>query len=292
MDHLKALENAIVYIESNLGRDITVEEVARTAGYSYYHLTRLFSAILGESVGSYIKKRRLADGAKKLLYTNKRIIDIALENGFDSSEAFSRAFKAVYKVSPVAYRKNRLDLFISAKERLDPELIRHRVQNITVHPKVVELPNIKTVGLRGRTTLRNNVLPQLWKQFNAVADTIPNRKVNGRCFGICEACNEGNTIYGMNDDVLFSEVVAVEVTKYDNLPEPFVPKTLKGGRYAVFTHKGSLALLKKTFNYIWGTWFLNTKETLDCREDFELYDKRFLGYDHPDSQVDLYIPIR
>lgn len=291
MDYIQALENSIVYIENHLGEDITVEDVARAAGYSYYHLTRQFFAILGENVGSYIKRRRLADGAKKLLYTNKRIIDIAMENGFDSSEAFSRAFKAVYQVSPTLYRKNRLDLLISAKERLAPKLLRHRVQNITVHPKIVELPAIQVAGLRGQTTLRDNVLPQIWAQFNALVETIPNRKVGGRAFGICEACNEDNTIYSMNDNVLFSEVVATEVNGFTGLSEPFVAKTLKAGRYAVFTHKGSLALLKETFDYIWGTWFLGTQKKLDCREDFELYDERFLGYDHPDSQIELYIPI-
>jgi AraC family transcriptional regulator len=291
MDYLKAFENAIIYIEDHLGEAITVEEVARVAGYSYYHFTRQFSSVLGESIGSYIKKRRLADGAKKLLYTHKSITAIAMENGFDSSEAFSRAFKAIYKVNPSTYRKNRLDLFLSTKEKLESELLCHRTRNITVHPKIVDLPDIKTAGLRGQTTLRYNVLPQLWHQFNTLSDTIPNRKANGRSFGICEACEEGNTIYSMNDDILFSEVVALEVDKYDNLSEPFVPKTLQGGRYAVFTHKGSLVSLKKTFDYIWGTWFLNTKETLDCREDFELYDERFLGYDHPDSEIDLYIPI-
>ena len=55
MDYKKALEQAIVYIESRLGEDIRVEEVARAVGYSYYHLNRQFSAVLGESVGSYIK---------------------------------------------------------------------------------------------------------------------------------------------------------------------------------------------------------------------------------------------
>lgn len=292
MDYLKAFKKAIIYIEDHLGEPIRVEDVACAAGYSYYHLTRQFSAVLGESVGSYIKRRRLADGAKKLLYSDKRIIDIAIENGFESSEAFSRAFKTIYKVSPNMYRKNRLDLFLSSKERLEPELLLHRMKNITVHPKIVELPDIKTAGLRGQTTLHDNILPQLWKQFNAIAAAIPNQKKNSCGFGICEACREGNTLYNMTENVLFSEVVSIEVTTYDHLPEPFVSKTLKGGHYAVFTHKGSLSRLQKTFDYIWGTWFLNTKETLDFREDFELYDKRFLGYDHPDSQIDLYIPIR
>ena len=291
MDYLKAFEKAITYIESHLGENITVEDVAHAAGYSYYHFTRQFSAVLGESVGSYVKKRRLADGAQKLLYTNERIIDIAIEDGFDSGEAFCHAFKAIYKVTPSIYRKRGLDLFISAKKELDTNLLHHLVKNITVHPKFIELPDIKTIGLRGQTNLRNNVLPQLWQQFRVIAQTIPNRKANGRSFGICEACNEGRTLYDMNDDVLFSEVVAVEVENYDSIPERLVPKTLKGGRYAVFTHKGSLACLKKTYDYIWGTWFLNTEETLDDKEDFELYDERFLGYNHPDSKIDLYVPI-
>lgn len=290
MDYIAALEQAIVYIESHLGDNITVEDVARAVGYSYYHLTRQFSALLGESVGGYIKKRRLADAAKKLIYTDARIIDIAVENGFESSEAFSRAFKAVYRLSPSAYRSNRLDTFIAAKDALKPGLLQHYIKNISVHPTIVELPEIKAAGLRGQTTLRDNVVPQLWQRFHQRLDEIPNKAPSGRGFGICEAC-EDNTLYTMNNDVLFTEVAAAEVDSFDGLPDAFVKKILGGGRYAVFTHTGSLANLQKTFQYIWGTWFLNTKETVDTREDFELYDERFLGYDHPQSQIDLYIPI-
>lgn len=292
MDYRETLEQAVIYIEEHLGEDISVEDVANYVGYSYYHLTRQFSAVLGESVGSYIKGRRLADAAKKLLYTNGKVIDIAMEAGFDSSEAFSRAFKAVYRVSPRQYRLNRMDLFIGAKKRLEPELFHHRVSNITVHPRIVELPDIKAAGLRGQTTLKDNVLRDLWRRFYAMRDQVPNRIEGGRGLGICEACEEGNVIYQMTDEVRFSEVAAVEVDSFDGLPEPFVPKVLRGGKYAMFTHRGSLALLPATFQYIWGTWMMHTKEVLDAREDFECYDERFIGYDHPDSVVDVYIPIR
>lgn len=291
VDYRQSLEKAIVYIEEHLGDDIKVETVAKVAGYSYYHLNRQFSAILGESVGSYIKKRRLADAAKKLIYSDRKIIDIAVENGFGSSEAFSRAFKAIYKTSPQSYRSNRFDTFISAKERLDMGLLDHLARNVTVHPTIVELPHIKVAGIRGETTLGNNKLPQLWERFNTMYTEIPNRKENARGFGICEACHE-NTLYNMNNDIIFSEVAAVEVDSFDGLPDNFIPKEISGGRYAVFTHKGTLRMLMRTFEYIWGTWFLTTREELDWREDFELYDERFLGYDHPDSEVDLYIPVR
>lgn len=292
MNYLDAMQQAIIYIEEHLGDDITVEEVARMAGYSYYHLTRQFQAVLGESIGSYIKSRRLAEAAKRLIYTDQRIIDIAMEYGFESGEAFSRAFKAVYRLSPSVYRKNRLDLIISNKEKLSPELLAHRAKTVTVHPKLTELPDFKAAGLRGQTTLRENVIPQLWGCFMSVIDQLPNQTKGGWGVGICEACGEDNTLLTMNDDVLFSELVGVQVDSFENLPEPFLPKVVKGGRYAVFTHKGSLKTLRNTFDYIWGTWAFNTKEVLDDREDFEVYDDRFLGLDHPDAEMDIYIPIK
>ncbi|MEA5004756.1 MAG: AraC family transcriptional regulator [Christensenella sp.] len=291
MDYRKALEQAVIYIESNLGDSIKVEDVASAAGYSYYHLNRQFIAVLGESVGGYIRKRRLADAAKNLIYTDRKIIDIAMENGFESAEAFSRAFKAVYLINPQTYRSNRLDAYVGAKERLDTGLLDHLARNVTVHPRVVEMPPVKVAGIRGETTLRDNRLPDLWQDFFKVSPQIPNQKKNALSFGICEACHE-NTLYSMTDEVRFTEVVGAEVGSFDGLPDVFVKKELPGGRYAVFTHKGTLRLLPQTFAYIWGTWFLTTKQELDWREDFELYDERFLGYDHPDSQIDVYIPVR
>ncbi len=291
MNYRESLEQAVIYIENHLGYNIKVEDVAKAAGYSYYHLNRQFTAILGESIGSYIKKRRLADASKKLLYSDLKIIDIAIEYGFDSPEAFSRAFKAIYKVSPQSYRQNRLDIFIGGKERLDTGLLDHLVRNVTVHPRIVELPEIRIAGIRGETTLRDNRLRELWDRTNSLYKQIPNRIPGGRSLGICEACAE-NTLYTMNDDILFTEVAGTEVSSFEGLTEPFVQKIIPGGRYAVFTHRGTLRLLPQTFDYIWGTWFLTTKEELDWREDFELYDERFLGYDHPDSEVDLYIPVR
>lgn len=292
MDYRKSLEQAILYIENHLSEDLYVEEAARQAGYSYYHLTRQFQAVLGESVGSYIKKRRLADAAKQLLYTDLRILDIALGHGFESGEAFSRAFKTLYLVTPIEYRKNRLDLLIGSKAALDSRQIEHLSQNVTVHPRFVTIPEFKAAGLRGQTTLADNTLPELWTRLCALSPQIPNKSPKGRAFGICEACGEGNTLYTMNSHVLFSEVAAIQVDSFEGLPELFVKKTIAAGRYAVFTHTGSLSLLPDTFSYIWSTWFLGSGEELDYREDFELYDERFLGFDHPQSQIDLYIPVK
>lgn len=291
MDYRLALEQAIIYVEDRLGEAIKVEDVARAAGYSYYHLNRQFTAILGESIGSYIKKRRLANAAKALLYSNQKIIDIALDNGFESAESFSRAFKLVYKTSPQEYRINRLDTFVASKHKLNSDLLEHLTCNVTVHPYIITIPETKVAGIRGTTTLKDNKLAELWQEFNKISPQIPHRTLNGRGFGICEACHE-NSLYSMSNEVLFTEVAGIEVDSFKGLTTSFVQKIIPEGRYAVFTHTGTLRKLPQTFQYIWGTWSLNTKEEIDDREDFELYDRRYIGYDHPESKIDLYIPIK
>lgn len=260
-------------------------------GWHAYDITKPLGNSMQDAQINLEKAASFGGRIQEASLTDLKIIDIAIEYGFDSSEAFSRAFKAIYKVSPQIYRRNRLDTFISSKERLDTGLLDHLARNVTVHPRIVELPEIKVAGIRGETTLRDNCLRELWARTNSLYRQIPNQIPNARAFGICEACAE-NTLCSMNEDILFTEVAGTEVSSFEGLTEPFVPKVIPGGRYAVFTHRGTLRMLPQTFDYIWGTWFLATKEELDWREDFELYDERFLGYDHPDSEVDLYIPVR
>lgn len=291
MDYKKAFEQAIIYIEDHLNEDLKVVDVASKAGYSYFHLNRQFKALLGESIGSYITKRRLANSAKQLLYTNNKIIDIALDNKFESPEAFSRAFKKAYKTSPQKYRKNHFHTLASSKKSLNLKSLDHLITNLTVHPKIVEISEIKLIGLKEETSLSNNHIKQLWEKFYDLIDQIPNQVEYGRKLGICESCFE-NIHFTLTNESIFSDFVGVEVTSTNQVKPPFCSKVIPKGRYAVFSHKGSLQTLPQTIDYIWGTWLLNTKEEVDEREPFELYDHRFLEYYHPENIVDIYIAIK
>lgn len=125
MKHLTPLERAIEYIEEHLDEDIGLNDVSRETGYSYYHMTRLFTSVLGESVGRYINRRRLYNASEMLIHSDRRVIDIAFDCGFESSEAFSRAFKAAFGSSPVDYRKAGLNLVTNAKRKLTPGDVFH-----------------------------------------------------------------------------------------------------------------------------------------------------------------------
>lgn len=291
MNYQIALEQAILYIEKHLHEGIKVEDVARFAGYSYFHLNRQFHAIIGESVGNYIKKRRLANAAYQLLYTDDKIIDIAMKSNFESAEAFSRAFKSAYRVSPIHYRKNRVHTFVSSKECLNDHFMNHLLHHVTVHPKIIEIPEIKVIGLREETTLKPECIKVLWEKFEDMKYQLPCYSTHSRKFGIYES-HQDDIHFIVNEDMVCFEVVGIEVESFFDVPTPFVNKVISKGKYAVFTHHGSLETLSQTIDYIWGTWLLNTKEVIDYRETFELQDERFLGYRHPDSEMDIYIPIQ
>ncbi|WP_408020156.1 helix-turn-helix domain-containing protein [Sporosarcina sp. USHLN248] len=101
----QTIQRAVEWIEENLDKEIQLTDVANFSGYSKYHFHRLFQSVLNMTVDQYIRTRRLAAAAVLLLHSNERIIDIAFHALFNSQEAFSRAFKKAYHLSPGEYRR-------------------------------------------------------------------------------------------------------------------------------------------------------------------------------------------
>lgn len=283
MKQLTPLERALEYIEAHLNENVNLRDVSRETGYSYCHMTRLFSAALGEPVGRYIHRRRLYAASQQLVRTDRRIIEIALESGFASPEAFSRAFKAAFGSSPADYRRAGIDRVVGAKRGLEPADVHHIAAGISLTPEILTLGETRLAGLRGATSLSDNRLPALWERFLAL------RPAPGPWYGVCET---QQTAYTPDGDVSFSALVGGPVEALDGLPPPLVGKTLAGGRCAVFTHRGSFANLFKTYQYIYGTWLPAAGVELDGREDFERYARAVTSFDDPDNEVEIFIPIK
>lgn len=236
MEQYPPLEKAVEYIEAHMNENIGLADVSRETGYSYYHMTRLFSSVLGESAGRYINRRRLYKASEQLIYSEQKVIDIA--------------------------------------------------NNISRSPKIVLLEETKIAGLRGTTSLSDNRIPELWKQFHSLRKEVFAAPVG---YSICET---KQTAYTKDGNVLFSVMVGGPMRDFDHLPQELSRKTLSAGRYAVFTHRGTLANLYKTYRYIFGTWLPSTKEDLDDREDFEIYEHEIHSFDDPDNKVKIFIPVK
>ena len=92
------------WLEKNLDKSLSLDEVAARSGYSKWHLQRMFRSVTGDALGSYIRTRRLSRAASELCHKDQSILDIALQSGFDSQQSFSRAFKRQFSQTPGAYR--------------------------------------------------------------------------------------------------------------------------------------------------------------------------------------------
>ena len=97
------VERIKAYVNAHLQDKITANDIAKAAGYSQYHATRLFKAETGQSPFDYIRSQRLIGSAYVLRNSNQRVIDVALDFVFDSHEGFTRAFSTVFGITPKRY---------------------------------------------------------------------------------------------------------------------------------------------------------------------------------------------
>jgi len=107
MGNKSIIIKTVDYIESRLddeSDELRLDEIANKISYSKFHLNRLFSEVVGCTIYKYIQKRRLTEAAKKLVCTDKPIIDIAYEANYESQQAFTLAFKQLYAHTPQEYR--------------------------------------------------------------------------------------------------------------------------------------------------------------------------------------------
>ena len=104
MDWLSGMNGAMDYIEANLAGEISYDKAAQIACCSTYHFQRMFSFITGIPLSEYIRRRRLTAAAFEIQKSEIKIIDAAHKYGYESPEAFSRAFRKLHGVAPAAAR--------------------------------------------------------------------------------------------------------------------------------------------------------------------------------------------
>jgi AraC family transcriptional regulator len=282
----KHIFNAIEYIESNLRNDLSISIVCKKAFYSLYHFQRIFSSMTGMSLATYIRRRRLTLAAAELIATRKRIIEIALESGFESQEAFSRAFKKMYQSSPGAFRRRGfaspgLDQIILSKS-----LLIHLQGGVTMEPEIMEMDEFWVIGMQNSyRTDKPNEIPRLWDQFISRIDEITDRD-RSVLFGICYS----KLIDGAPCED-FEYTASAKVLQSATPPEGMVKIHIPKNRYAVFTHRGPITKLQETVKFIWGSWIPQSKYKLVDSPDFELYDRRF-NPETMSGELDIYVPIK
>ena len=286
MSYMIKVQKAIDFIEENLDRDIVLKDIAEQAGFSMFYFDRVFKAMLGESVAEYLRKRRLTNAAQRLLSTDQRILDIALEYQFSSQESFTRSFKRMFGLTPGEYRKHQVPLFIE-KPPVTEQMLYRLNNGLNMEPKIIEKEGFTVVGIKHLWSAQgiNDVAGWL-SAFMARAGEIKGR-VGSAILGLGGyISNEEFTV-----ESKIPYIACAPVNSLQEIPQGMVPKTVPPAKYAVFTHAGTVSSILETCCYVLGTWLPKSGYELAEQDNFEYYSSRFLGPDNYNSEIDIYYPI-
>ncbi|HVV42320.1 MAG TPA: AraC family transcriptional regulator [Nitrobacter sp.] len=240
---------ALWIIERNLGRLQTLADVAEACDVSRYHLAHAFGEATGLPVMQYLRGRRLTEAARALAGGAPDILSLALDSGYASHEAFSRAFRAQFGVTPEMVRRTATTEDIAMVKPID---IQDGKSAGLKPPRIVQGDEIMAVGLAQRHPFGNpKDIPAQWRNFMATCyAAIPNKR-------------EGIPISlsgDLDDDGNFEYICAAEVTTFGQTPRGLIEVSLPARRYLVFAHDGHISTIGATYNAIWNTGLPNSGE--------------------------------
>ena len=118
------------HIEQHLDDRPNLEELARIACFSPYHFHRIFSSMVGESVAAYVRRLLLERAAMQLGHSPESVTQIALGAGYDSVDAFTRAFRAHMGMLPSEYRRRKGHLEVARRRDLTRPLFYHEMADL------------------------------------------------------------------------------------------------------------------------------------------------------------------
>jgi AraC family transcriptional regulator len=252
-------QKALWYIESHLADPLTLDEIAGVGGISRFHMVRAFAAATGLSVMRYVRARRLSEAARALAAD---ILSLALDADYGSHEAFTRAFRDHFGVTPEAVRGARLDhLSLQEPITMDSTFI----DNLAA-PRFLTGKALLVAGLGERYNCESSAaIPGQWNRFHQSIPRVPGR-IGQVAYGVC--CNG-------DDSGNFDYIAGVEVSDFSDLPREFSRVRIPEQKYAVFTHRDHISSIRRTVNTIWNQWLPASGLKAADAPNFERYDEKF-----------------
>jgi len=271
------------YIHQNLDEELTLEVISDVAAFSKYHFHRVFSAYTGMSMMKFIQLARLKRASFKLVFEkDKRIIEIALAAGFESPEAFARAFKRTFNQSPSEFRA----------EPQWPEW--HMRFDFQIKPFGVTQMNVDIVDFETTQIALIEHLGSPDKVLETVGRFIAWRKDTGlspiktsKTFGIPYSDPKMTEADKFRWDVGGSCEEEIPANNY-GVKSGIIP----GGRCAVVRHKGGFDNIDTSIYSFYREWLPNSGEEVRNYPCFFHYINFIHEVDECDLITDIYFPLK
>ena len=286
MDTRQIIQASAEYIDAHLKEPLSVEHLAAMAGFSVYYYCRLFSLYMDMPVMEYVRRRRLTYGAAEIC-EGKRILDVAMDYGFESHNGFAKAFRKVYGFAPNEYRRR-----VSPHRPIAPNPLRGQKEDFSVQPKVriERRDGFYVAGMVVRTSADVSSIaqqPALWKN-NWLAEQ------ENKIYAMARPKEHGEYYISFPMETgLFRLVTCVKIETLEAVDAGLYVDYVPPGLYAVFSTpptEGDFAQsVVDTWQHIFEKWLPDSGYTLDSNGlDYEFYDERCHGAPY---SMDICIPL-
>ncbi len=288
-DYDVRLSRALDLVLRRLDQPLTVEEVAAAAGFSRFHCQRMFRAMTGESIAELVRRFRLQRAGHRLRHESVKVIEVALDAGYGSEEAFSRAFRRGCGMSPGRYRTAWPPPPFSSPGA--------RVRYYPGEGRVEIDPRTGGINMEVRIETFDDILVARIRHvgpYNEVGQSFE------RLFEWAAAIGAGtgrvlSLSYDDPDDAAPQSLrsdACVELRSDASPPPGISLDRLGAGRYAVYTHRGYYDGIADAYGRLFGSWLSESGEELDDRPCMEIYRNSPLDTAPEQLLTDLCLPLR
>ncbi|MCB2155476.1 AraC family transcriptional regulator [bacterium] len=237
------------HIQQNLDEDLGWRDLARIAHFSPHHFHRIFSGMVGESIGEHIRRIRLERAAYRLLSTHQSVTVIAFDAGFETHESFTRAFRDWFGMAPSSYRRT-------------PSPPQPRQVPTIIHYQPAGVLHGFTPIISGGTKMEVSIVEIPRMRVACMRHTGPGPD----CGPVVDSLDKWARRRGLVNNKTVFVGVSYGPINYDacvTVDEKFEPSAddegveiqeIGGGEYARVLHEGPLERLGETYAYIIGQW--------------------------------------
>lgn len=277
MNIMKSFNNTIDYLETVLDDEIDEKKVTLLSGYSYSMFSRLFSILTETTLSEYLRIRRLTEAAIILRDTDEKIIDVAFNFGYESSDSFGTAFKNFHGFTPSEVRNGKPFKLVS-RVQLALSVKGGRSMNITIQKK-----KAFTVAGVNEQNINSSLCPNVWdKLYEKYNHDELTKLGEGQSVGICHDVENPSTINYMAGYI----IIDVDQARSMDLDVLEVEEA----EYAIVELTGSVPeCIHNGWKYAMEVFFPEHGYVHSGKPDFEYYYEGDM--DSKDYKMELWIPV-
>lgn len=277
MNLIKPFNDTIDYIERVLNDEIDEKQVAYLSGYSFAMFSRLFSILTDMTLSEYIRNRRLSEAAILLRETDKKIIDIAMNCGYESPDSFTTAFKNIHGYTPSEVRNGKPFKLVS-RVQLALSVRGGRSMKITIQKKKAFI----VAGINEQS-INSSLCPSVWdKLYGKYSHDELASLGEGQSVGVCHDIEGPGTINYM------AGYIVKDADKAENMGLDILE--VEEAEYAIVELTGSVPeCIHNGWKYAMEVFFPEYGYVHSGSPDFEYYYEGDM--DNKDYKMELWIPI-